>query len=74
MSAAPSFADPPFACPPDDWVFDIPLPPSVNRTRKVHWAGHRRHEAWRNAAGWHLRANPRRLQRYELTITLDRNL
>ena len=25
---APSFGDPPFACPPD-WVFDIPLPPSV---------------------------------------------
>jgi Holliday junction resolvase RusA-like endonuclease len=75
--STPSLADPPFACPPD-WVFDIPLPPSVNRTRKVHWRGHRQHEAWRKAAGWHLQANgqfkaaPRRLERYELTITLDR--
>ncbi len=59
------------------WVFDIPLPPSVNRTRKVHWAGHRKLEAWKKAAGWHLKANgqfsaaPRRMQRYELTVTLN---
>lgn len=72
----PSLADPPFACPPD-WILDVPLPPSVNRTRKVHWAGHRKYEAWKKQAGWQLIANgqyraaPRFLERYELTITLD---
>lgn len=72
----PSFADRPFGCPPD-WVLDIPLPPSVNQTRKINWRGHKTHKAWRKAAGWHLRANgqykaaPRRLQQYELTVTLD---
>lgn len=72
----PSFTDPPFACPPDT-VLDIPLPPSVNRTRKVHWAGHRKYEAWKKHAGLELIASgqykraPRRLQRYELTVTLD---
>ena len=42
---APSFANPPFACPPDT-ILDVPLPPSVNRTRKIYWRGHRQHEAW----------------------------
>ena len=74
--ASPSFADPPFACPPDV-VLDIPLPPSVNRTRKVNWPGHRKYEAWKKAAGFHLVANGQyrkarqRLKAYELHITLD---
>jgi Holliday junction resolvase RusA-like endonuclease len=76
MFDQPSFADPPFAI-PADVVLDIPLPPSVNRTRKVDWIGHRKYTQWKRDAGMHLVANgqyrnaPRRLQQYELTITLD---
>ena len=29
--------DPPFACPPDIWL-DLPVPPSVNRGRKIDWS------------------------------------
>lgn len=36
--------DPPFACPPDI-VLDLPVPPSVNRTRKINWAD-RLHSKW----------------------------
>ena len=64
---------------PSDWVFDIPVPPSVNRTRKVYWQGHRKLEKWRSDVGWHLVGNgqhrkaPFRLGRYELIVTLDRS-
>jgi Holliday junction resolvase RusA-like endonuclease len=72
--------DRPFALPPDatESVFDIPLPPSVNRTRRVNWKGHKKYTAWKRRAGFHLMVNgqlrkaARDLQRYELTITLDR--
>lgn len=74
--AMPSFSDRPFGCPPDV-ILDLPVPPSVNRTRKVHWKGHKKYLDWKKNAGLHLVANgqyrkaPRLLQRYELTITLD---
>lgn len=69
-------SEPPFAV-PADVVLDVPVPPSVNRTRKVHWSGHRKYEAWKKQAGLHLVVNgqfrkaARGLSRYELVITLD---
>ena len=76
-AAARSYLDRPFA-PPLDVVLDVPVPPSVNRTRKVHWAGHRKYEAWKRNAGFHLLANGQyraskqiRLHRYELTVILN---
>ena len=70
----------PFALPANstETVLDIPVPPSVNRTRKVNWPGHRDYVKWKRHAGFHLVANGQRrkaargLSRYELTITLDR--
>lgn len=76
----PSLADPPFACPPDGWKLDIPLPPSVNRTRRVDWRNFEKYKLWKEDAQWHVCANgqyrqaPRRLQRFELTVTLDETL
>lgn len=76
FTSVPSMIDRPFGC-PLDVVLDIPVPPSVNRTRQVDWAGHRKYKAWKKEAGLHLVVNgqygkaPRRLQRYELFITLD---
>lgn len=62
-------------------VLDVPPPPSVNRTRKVHWRGHQKYKAWKKAAGLHLVANgqfrPARRgipNRYELTITLNEKI
>lgn len=79
--AIPSTTDLPF-WPPPDVVLDLPVPPSVNRTRKVHWAGHRAYEAWKKTVGMHLVANGQyrtarkatKFVRYELTITLDETL
>lgn len=73
----PSFIDPPFSVP--DAVLDISVPPSVNRTRKINWRGHKKHEAWREEAYWMVKlsgqwkAAPKNLKGYELTITLDRD-
>jgi hypothetical protein len=38
----------PFAAPPDsaDIVLDLPVPPSVNRTRKIHWRGNKKLTDW----------------------------
>lgn len=62
-------------------VLDVPPPPSVNRTRKVHWAGHRKYEAWKTAAGLHLvengqfrKAKPGIKGQYELMITLNESM
>jgi len=74
--AAISMADAPFHCPPDT-VLDVPVPPSVNRTRKVHWAGHRAYVAWKKQAGLHLIANHqfrkavKNIGRHELVIILN---
>lgn len=45
MSDRSTFIDRPFGCPLDT-VLDIPVPPSVNRTRKVNWAARGVVEAW----------------------------
>lgn len=62
-------------------VLDVPVPPSVNRTRKIHWAGHRKYEAWKKNASLHLIANgqyraakPGIKGLYELTITFNERL
>lgn len=78
-AALPSFADPPFACPPD-MVLDLPAPPSVNRTRRVDWSARRGVQAWHNVANAYVLAakgrqvNPLKLAkvaRFELLIILS---
>jgi hypothetical protein len=59
---------------------DIPVPPSVNRTRKVHWAGHREYVEWKKQAGWslvengQLRKAMKGIGRHELTIILNEDM
>lgn len=45
----PSAADAPFHCPPDI-VLDLPAPPSVNKTRRVDWAGKSKLLLWKKSA------------------------
>lgn len=40
------FADPPFGCPPDPVVLELPMPPSVNATRRKDWSNHARLKTW----------------------------
>lgn len=49
MSALPKidFSDPPFGIPPDV-ILDIPVPPSVNRTRKLDRRALGEIEAWKS--------------------------
>jgi Holliday junction resolvase RusA-like endonuclease len=76
-----SFADPPFACPPDV-VIDLPAPISVNAVRRVDWSSMARTSQWKGAADAYIyqakcrRDNPLKLeniQRFEITITFDEN-
>lgn len=74
----PDTAETPFR-PAIECTLDIPVPPSVNKTRRIDWANHRKHQEWRKQAGMHLmevgqfRSRLRNVQRYELTIVLDEN-
>ena len=79
MDAIPSLADPPFACPPDI-TLDLPVPPSVNKLRKVDWKNRSAARAWANASDAHVIAargrssNPLRLvklKRFEVFVTLS---
>jgi Holliday junction resolvase RusA-like endonuclease len=79
MDAAPSYSEPPFA-PPADIVLDLPVPPSVNRTRRIDWSKRDVLRAWSNTADAYVmaakgRANsPLRLSkvpRFELKIVLS---
>lgn len=79
MDALPSMADAPFHCPPDI-VLDLPVPPSVNVTRRIDWKAARAVTAWKNVADAYVIAakgrtqNPLRLMkvpRFELVITLS---
>jgi hypothetical protein len=70
----PFYADPPFGVPPDI-VLELPLPLSVNRTRKIDWSHHARARAWRDDAGLRFLMQKRFLPspikgRYELILTL----
>lgn len=78
----PSYADPPFACPPDPviggMVIDLPRPISVNKLRRINWAAHKRAKAWRqNANSYLMLAKSQKLvrfdrvERFEITITFD---
>jgi Holliday junction resolvase RusA-like endonuclease len=76
--ALPSMADPPFGCPPDI-VLDIPVPPSVNSTRRINWAAMPMVEKWKKDAdglltvsGQYRAAKPYRIAgQYELTIIFN---
>lgn len=79
MAALPSFEDRPFGVPLDA-VLDLPVPPSVNRTRKINWAHKRAVEAWKNVChAYVLTAKTRKssplkltkIPRFELNITLS---
>lgn len=72
----PSYADPPFAV-PADIVLDLPVPPSVNRTRKLDFSSLRVSNAWKNVANEYVlvakarKVNPLKLMkvpRFELLI------
>ena len=71
-------SDVPFA-PPADIVLDVPVPPSVNRTRKIDRAASRKVEAWEKAAdSWLMWSGQFRkakasgpVDRFELTIILS---
>lgn len=73
-----SFVDPPFAVAPDI-VLDIPVPPSVNKTRKLNKAALGEIDDWKAQADRHLMASgqfraAKRIaigERFELTIILD---
>ena len=74
--------DIPFSLPRDsvELQFDIPLPPSVNQTRRIDHKGNRKYQAWKKQAGLHLIANGQyriarktHINQYELTITLNEN-
>lgn len=70
--------DRPFGLPPDI-VLDVPIPPSVNRTRKIDHAAAAEVEKWKAAADVMLMASGQyraavRIgvpERFELTIVLD---
>jgi hypothetical protein len=61
-------------------TLDLPVPPSVNDTRRVDWPGQRKYRQWCIDAGWHLVANgqwrgrPKGIGRYELTMILNEDL
>jgi hypothetical protein len=77
----PSFADPPFACPPDV-IVDLPIPLSVNGMRRVDWSSMARTTEWKRQAdalvlmAKRRKDNPLKLeniQRFEITLTFDEN-
>ena len=66
--------DVPFA-PPIDIVLDLPLPLSVNKTRKIDWKSYKKTTAWLRQADAHFlmqkqRLPPPILGRFEITIML----
>lgn len=71
-------SDPPFN-PPTDIVLDLPVPPSVNRTRRVNWAYSQAYAEWFAAADALVMAQGRRRGigipgKYEAHILLDERL
>lgn len=76
----PSMVDPPFAAPPDI-VLDLPVPPSVNRTRRIDKSALGEIESWhRHADGlttmaWAGGRRPKTvLDRFEVTIVLSESI
>lgn len=79
MDAQPSYSDPPFAV-PVDIVLDLPVPPSVNRTRRIDWKAVRIFTAWKNVADAYVFCAKRRendpviftrIPRFELLIVIS---
>lgn len=75
--STPSPADAPFHC-PADIVLDLPIPVSVNRSRRIDWNGHQKVKDWVRIADQFLMVAKAakqvrfdRLPRYELHITLS---
>jgi Holliday junction resolvase RusA-like endonuclease len=72
----PSYVDRPFGVPPDI-VLDVPLCPSVNKTRKIDWENHKGFVKWRDQADKHFTLNKQRLRnkfiagRYQITVVLN---
>ncbi|MBK5958092.1 hypothetical protein CCR97_08155 [Rhodoplanes elegans] len=54
-------------------VLDLPIPPLVNRTRRIDWSAHRLVKAWRRTAdGLMLVARCRKVDPIRLAAPLDR--
>ena len=76
--ARDTFTDRPFGCPPDV-VLDIPVPPSVNKARRIDWRNHRLTKAWHrhcsnllmSTGQYKFAKNHKPAERYELTLILD---
>lgn len=78
-AAVPSMTDPPFAV-AADIVVDLPVPPSVNRTRRIDWTAKRSVEAWKNVCDSYVMAAKARkisplklvtIEKFELIVTLS---
>jgi hypothetical protein len=61
-----------------DIRLDLPVPPSVNRTRRINWAGHAAVKRWLKAAdalttaAWAGGNRPKHvIERFEILLTLD---
>jgi len=59
---------------------DLPVPPSVNRLRRIDWANHKKHKQWKLHADLHItaygpRPPPRRMIKgpFELHIVIPAN-
>jgi Holliday junction resolvase RusA-like endonuclease len=58
------------------YTLDLPVPPSVNRSRKVHWRGQARRAQWKSAADALVLAHARGRRAtiegpFEATVTLS---
>jgi Holliday junction resolvase RusA-like endonuclease len=71
--------DPPFACPPDI-VLNLPVPPSINRTRRIDWKHQKRLREWKKLADGFVMLDKRRglnppqsepIERFELRIEIN---
>jgi Holliday junction resolvase RusA-like endonuclease len=71
-----SFADPPFGI-GLDIVVDIPVPPSVNKSRRVDWRNHGIVDAWRKHANailmstGQVKGKKKHRGRFELQMIVD---
>lgn len=68
--------DAPFACPPDV-VLDLPVPPSVNRTKRIDWNHISRLKKWKKNADSFIHLAKRnglkleKIPRFELRVVLS---
>lgn len=60
--------------PPPDIVLDLPPPLSVNKLRRIDWAGAKRAKNWRRVANGYLlmlKIRPLKIARFEILMVLD---